>query len=117
MFLTINFSDNFVTFRNLATGCSLTGLHYVYRIGVSTLCEIVRNVCYNIYTLQEQCIPKPKERDWKLIADNFQRHANFPNCDGAVDGKHIRIIKPARSGSMYYNYKTYFFIVLSAVAD
>lgn len=107
-----------LTSRYLASGCSLTELHYVYRIGISTLCEIVRNVCYNIWiTLQEQCIPKPKESDWKLIADNFQRNANFPNCVGAVDGKHIRIIKPAHSGSMYYNYKNYFSIVLLAVAD
>lgn len=42
--------------------------------------------------------------------------AQFPNCLGAVDGKHIRIIKPAQSGS-YYNYIKYFSIILMAVCD
>lgn len=42
---------------------------------------------------------------------------NFPHCLGAIDGKHVRIRNPAHSGSLYYNYKNYFFIVLMAIAD
>jgi len=45
------------------------------------------------------------------------KNANFPNCIGAVDGKHIRIINPAKSGSNYYNYKHFFSIVLMALVD
>jgi len=45
------------------------------------------------------------------------KHANFPNCLGAVDGKHIRLIKPTESGSLYYNYKHYFSVVLLAICD
>ena len=42
---------------------------------------------------------------------------NFPNIIGAVDGKHIRIRKPRDSGSLYFNYKHYFSVVLLAVVD
>lgn len=41
----------------------------------------------------------------------------FPNCVGGVDGEHFRCIKPINSGSMFYNYKKYFSIVLMAVVD
>lgn len=63
------------------------------------------------------CIPEPDEEGWRKIAAGFEKHANFPNCLGAVDGKHCRIVKPINSGSMYFNYKHYYSVVLMAVAD
>lgn len=59
----------------------------------------------------------PSEREWLNIAEDFAIIANFPHCLGAVDGKHIRIIKPTKSGSMFLNYKHFFSIVLMAVVD
>ncbi len=57
----------------------------------------------------------PNKKKWESIAQKFETHANFPNCIGAVDGKHIRIVHPLNS--MYINYKGYSSIVLMAVAD
>lgn len=42
---------------------------------------------------------------------------DFPNCVGAIDGKHVRVVCPNKSGSLYYNYKNYFSIVLLAIVD
>lgn len=59
----------------------------------------------------------PTTEEWKTISDQFEKAANFPHCVGSIDGKHVRIVKPWRSGSEYYNYKKYFSIVLMAIAD
>ncbi|XP_063808935.1 uncharacterized protein LOC135016457 [Pseudophryne corroboree] len=57
------------------------------------------------------------EKDWLNIADDFNERWNFPNCGGAIDGKHIRIIPPVNSGSLYHNYKGYFSVVMMAIVD
>lgn len=41
----------------------------------------------------------------------------MPNCLGPVDGKHIRIRCPRHSGSLYFNYKKYFSMVLMALCN
>lgn len=64
-----------------------------------------------------ECIPMPTREKSELIASDFEKRANFPHCIGAVDGKHIRLICPPNSGSMYYNYKDFNSVVLMAVAD
>lgn len=42
---------------------------------------------------------------------------NFSRCCGAIDGKHINIKWPGRSGSEFYNYKAFFSIILFALVD
>lgn len=102
----------------MASGCSFHDLHYSYRIGISTARCIVKKVCEAIWlVLQNECIPPPNKETWETAAAGFESTANFPHCIGAVDGKHIRIVCPEDSGSMFYNYKDYYSIVLMAIAD
>ncbi|XP_066598912.1 uncharacterized protein [Prorops nasuta] len=67
--------------------------------------------------LKENEMPEPSTEIWLNIANKFYEKTDFPNCFGAVDGKHIRCINPIKGESNYFNYKKYFSIVLMAVAD
>lgn len=87
-------------------------------MGVTTISIIVKEVCIEIWEkLREECIPQPTTQMWQRIIAEFEINANFPNCCGAVDGKHVRIINPAGGGSMFYNYKNFYSIVLLAMCD
>lgn len=57
------------------------------------------------------------EAEWKIVANDFGQRWNFYNCIGAMDGKHVKIDPPVQSGSLYYNYKECFSVVLLAVVD
>jgi hypothetical protein len=62
-------------------------------------------------------MPVPSESDWKRIAKRFLERWNFPNCVGALDGKHILIQRPNKSGSEFFNYKNQFSTNLMAITD
>ncbi|KAM3930996.1 uncharacterized protein RB166_004486 [Leptodactylus fuscus] len=107
-----------ITLRFLATGESFASLHLQFRVGKSTISRVVKSTCHLIWQhLQPIVMPSLTQEIWLQAAAGFQSVANFPNCIGAVDGKHVRVQKPPHSGSLYFNYKKYFSVVLMAVAD
>lgn len=61
-------------------------------------------------------VPSTQEQ-WNEVSSKFNDLWNFPNCIGAVDGKHIAMIAPTKSGSTFYNYKGTHSIVLMAIVD
>ncbi|KAK0131210.1 Protein ALP1-like [Merluccius polli] len=107
-----------ICLRYLATGDSFRMIGFSYRVGTSSVCRIVREVASAIWTaLVEEVMPVPTREDWSTMAEQFEWCWNFPNCIGAIDGKHVVIQAPSNSGSLYYNYKGTFSLVLLAVVD
>ena len=106
-------------FRFLATGETYTSLASQYRVGVTTMSRIIPEVCSAIWeTMQDTYMKMPQTEDeWKEISREFTEKWNYPHCVGAIDGKHIVIKAPINSGSLYFNYKSSFSIVLMAISD
>lgn len=102
----------------MATGDTFRTIAFSYRLGRKTVADIVQEVCSAIWTvLQPKVMPEPATEQWCDIANDFDALWQFPNCIGAIDGKHVVIDKPANSGSLFYNYKKDFSVVLLAVVD
>lgn len=57
------------------------------------------------------------ETGWRELAADFLSKWHHPHCIGAIDGKHVQIKAPPRSGSQFYNYKGTFSTILLAVCD
>ncbi|XP_026816057.1 uncharacterized protein LOC113555733 [Rhopalosiphum maidis] len=104
--------------KYLATGLAFREIAITFRISKTAVSSIVIEVCKVIWKiLKGKHIPSPTVADFENIAQEFYENWNFPNCIGSLDGKHIRIKCPKKSGSMFFNYKQFFSIVLMAVAD
>ncbi|XP_039962355.1 putative nuclease HARBI1 [Bactrocera tryoni] len=107
-----------VTLRFLATGESYESLKFPSRIATPTLSKIIIETCESIVKVLKDFISMPKnEEEWKIIATEFFEMWNFPNCLGAIDGKHINIKRPPHSGAYYFNYKKTYSIVLMALVN
>ncbi|CAH1974178.1 unnamed protein product [Acanthoscelides obtectus] len=107
-----------VTLRYLATGTSFRALAFSFRMGKTTVADIVYATCSAIWQqLVEVHMARPTQEDFKNIANDYYRLWQFPMCLGSIDGKHCRMKCPAKSGSSFYNYKQYFSIILQGVAD
>ena len=102
----------------MSTGDSYHTLNNWFRVGVSTIHNAVIETCYAIWeVLSKEEMPVPSREDWIRIEHEFHQHWQFPNCIGALDGKHIIITSPANTGSLYHNYKGTFSINLMALVD
>ena len=102
----------------MATGDSYKTIGFSFRVGTSTVVSVVRETCAALWSvLQPLVLPEPDEAYWRRSAEEFGQKWNFPNCSGAIDGKHCTIRAPPASGSLYYNYKGTYSIVLLAVVD
>ena len=108
-----------VTLRFLATGETYQSLQYQFRISAPTLSVMIPEVCRAIFhVLKDEYFTCPSTpAEWKKVADLYRDCWQLPNCIGAADGKHIRILHPKNSGSEFFNYKSFCSIVLLAVVD
>lgn len=107
------------TLRFLATGRSFEDLKFSTAISPQALGVIIPETCNAIVQmLKGRYLQFPtKPQQWKEVAKQFEDFWNFPNCGGALGGRHVRINPPPHSGSFYYNYKGFFSIVLVAIVN
>lgn len=102
----------------MATGESYRSLAFQYRISASAISNFVPLVLKAIKEkIQDVHLPQHGDSDWEQKADEFWDLWDFPNCVSAVDGKHVRIVAPDKSGSLFHNFKNFFSVVLFAMVD
>ncbi|XP_072021906.1 uncharacterized protein [Amphiura filiformis] len=105
--------------RFLASGDAQTSIANNFRIGKSTLHYILQETCEALWiVLKDEVLKFPAcIEEWKEIAEGFKTRWNFPNCLGAIDGKHVNMQAPPMAGSKWFNYKNFHSMVLMAVCD
>ncbi|KAF0749182.1 protein ANTAGONIST OF LIKE HETEROCHROMATIN PROTEIN 1-like [Aphis craccivora] len=107
-----------VFLRYLASGDSYKSIAYSYRMGDRTVSKIVNEVALAVWdTMRPLYLPQPTIEMWKSVALEFEQQWQFPHCIGALDGKHVVIKKPPKSGTSFFNYKQTFSLVLMALVD
>ncbi|XP_064469905.1 uncharacterized protein LOC135384640 [Ornithodoros turicata] len=110
-----------VTLRHLATGETHKSLEFQFRVAHNTISLMVHEVCKAIFqVLCDRYLKVPQGHEEGCnVASQFYELWQYPNCIGALDGKHVVIAPPPRTGALYRNYKSTFSIVLMAlvVAD
>lgn len=107
-----------LTLRILASGDSQASMAFNYRMSKSSISNIVKETSSAIWdALQPVYLPPPTIETFEQIAKEFWKEWNFPNCLGALDGKHVVIVAPPNSGSQFFNYKKQHSIVLMALVD
>lgn len=79
-----------ICLRYLATGDSMHSISFAFRIGLNTVSKIVSETCHAIWNnLKDKVFPENSENVWQQKANEFEKLWNFPNCIGAIDGKHV----------------------------
>ena len=104
-----------ITIRHLASGDKYLTLQYDFRVARNTISSIISEVCRAIVLeYKNEMIPCPSSpEEWSPIAEEFQRRWNLPHACGALDGKHVAIRRPARTGSLYHNYKGFSLVLMA----
>ncbi|XP_030844777.1 putative nuclease HARBI1 [Strongylocentrotus purpuratus] len=96
-----------VTLRFLATSNSYKTLQYGFRVAHNTISVFIPHVFQAIIDeLSDEVLMSPDTPEgWKQVAQSFYNCWNLPHCVGSIDGKHVAIRKPPKTGSLFYNYK------------
>lgn len=91
---------------------------YFFRVGRSTVYKIVEEVGAVIWEELSPWYLRPRtQRECKVVAAGFRAKWHFPNVIGALDGKEFKILPPAHSGSLFFNYKKFHSFKMLAACD
>ncbi|XP_077511023.1 uncharacterized protein LOC144121599 [Amblyomma americanum] len=86
----------------LASGQDICNVALAFRVGIETARRCIHETCRAIWErLKDHFMQTPTKAHWEEIARDFALRWQFPNCLGAVDGKHVAIVCPPISGSKF----------------
>ncbi|KAF7997433.1 hypothetical protein HCN44_006004 [Aphidius gifuensis] len=106
--LTLWYLANTETFREVSDRFNVT-LSSSHRVLLQTLNFII--------SLQNEYVQWPNTHQEKqLISDQFRDIQGIDGIIGAIDGSHIKIVRPIENQRDYYNRKMYHSIVLQIIA-
>jgi len=107
-----------ITVRFLASSDKYPSLVYSLHVARNTISFIIPEVCQAIVEeYKDEVITCPTSPEWTSIGEIFRDRWNVPHAVGALDGKHVAMRKPAKSSSLYYNYKGFFSVVIMTLLD
>ena len=106
-----------ITLRYLASGNSYKSLQYSFRVAHNTISLFIPEVCQALIDEDEVFAFPTNADEWKEVAQKYGERWNFHHTCGALDGKHTAIRSPRHSGTLYYNYKGFFSIILLGLVD
>lgn len=99
----------------LAHGASTHVQALKFRIGHKTIRKIIRETCTVLWKeLKSRYLLEKPVSEWSKISKDYLLMWNMPNCVGSIDGKHINIVCLKNTGSVYFNYKNRYCIILMA---
>ncbi|XP_071649673.1 uncharacterized protein [Temnothorax longispinosus] len=82
-----------ICLRYLASGDNMSSISFAFRVGLNTVSKIISETCEAIWNiLKEKVFPEITEDFWREKANEFETQWNFPNCIGAIDGRHMAIV-------------------------
>lgn len=107
-----------IALRYYASGDKYISLDYNYLVAHNTVGKIVNEVSEAIINEYEEVIDTPVTSErWKEVEQRFAKRWNFHHALGALDGKHVAIRCPGKTGTDFYNYKKFYSIILLALVD
>lgn len=114
-----NFLSKFSFSICYSKGETQESLALTFRLDRSTISKIIKEVTTAITTvLKEKFLRFPNtENDWRVVSNDFGEQWNFHHVTGAINGKHCVIDRLLQFGSMFYNYKGDYTVVLLALVD
>ncbi|XP_072384736.1 uncharacterized protein [Diabrotica undecimpunctata] len=89
-----------ITLNFLATGNSYRSLSHFFKASRPAFSKLVPEVCDAISEVLGGSIKVPSRDEWNTVAEGFKEHWYFPNCCGAIDGKHVLVKALPNSGSV-----------------
>ena len=103
----------------LVTGNIYRDLAYAFCLPHNSISKFLIDVCQAIVSKYgDEVVKMPNdEEEWCVIIDKFSARWNFPKTIGAIDGNHFTLKAPAKSCTVYHNYKGFISIILLDLVD